>query len=364
MVGQGGYCYPNGAHKFAEQAREVNRPGIRRRSLSIVLMRAIQMTGAGGPEVLVLHKVEIRDPGRGEVRVRVRAAGVNRADLLQRRGFYPPPPGWPTDILGLEYSGVVDGVGEGVELWREGDRVMGLVGGGGYADYVVVPEREILPIAEGLTFEQAAAIPEAFITAHDALFTQLGLRVGEELLIHAVGSGVGTAALQLAAVTGANVIGTSRSAWKLERARELGLAAAIDTSKQDLVQAVERLTGGAGVDVVLDLIGGTAFQANLDCLAERGRLIVVGLTAGRSAEVDLGVMLRKRLRLIGTSLRARPPEEKIAAARSLNHYVGPLLASGRVRPIVDRVFPLEQAREAHRVMEANANFGKLVLTTV
>ena len=327
-------------------------------------MRVIQMTGAGGPEVLVLQRVEIRDPGRGEVRVRVRASGVNRADLLQRRGLYPPPPGWPADIPGLEYAGVVEEVGEGVELWREGDRVMGLVGGGGYAEYVVVPEREILPIAEGLTFEEAAAIPEAFITAHDALFTQLGLCVGEKLLIHAVGSGVGTAALQLAAATGADVIGTSRSAWKLERAGELGLAAAIDTTKEDLVQAVGRLTGGAGVDVVLDLIGGTAFQASLDCLVERGRLIVVGLTAGRVAEVDLGVILRKRLKVIGTSLRARTPEEKIAAARSFDDFVGPLLASGRVRPIVDRVFPLEQAQEAHRYMEANANFGKLVLTTI
>ncbi len=326
-------------------------------------MRAVVTTSPGGPEVLELRRRPIRDPARGEVRVRVQAAGINRADLLQRRGLYPSPPGWPDDILGLEYAGAVEAVGEAVELWKEGDRVMGLVGGGGYADYVVVPEREAIRIPDCLSFEEAAAVPEVFITAHDALVTQLQLGPGETVLIHAVGSGVGTAALQLAKLAGATVIGTSRSGWKLKRALELGLDVAIDSSQQHVLGEVRTATLGAGVEAVLDLVGAPLLEANLDCLAVRGRLIVVGLSGGRSAELDLGLVLRKRLRIIGTSLRTRPLEERIAAARKFEGGIGPLLASRRARPIVDRVYPLEEVAAAHRLMEANANFGKLVLRT-
>ncbi len=325
------------------------------------MMRAVVITTPGGPGVLKLGEAAIPQPGRGEIRVQVKAAGVNRADLLQRRGLYPPPPGWPADIPGLEYAGVVESLGDGVRSWKVGDRAMGLVGGGGYAEYVVVPEREAIRVPEAMSFEEAGAVPEVFITAHDALFTQLGLRLGERLLIHAVGSGVGTAALQLAKVAGATVFGTSRSAWKLERARELGLDVAIDSSQQDVAELLRRETDGAGVDAVLDLVGGPYLAGSLEGLAVKGRLIVVGLTAGRTTEVDLGIVLRKRLRILGTSLRMRPLEEKIAAARAFDRDVAGLLASKRVRPIIDKVFPLEAAAEAHRHLESNANFGKLVL---
>ncbi len=324
-------------------------------------MRAVVIGEPGAPDVLDVRSVAAPEPGRADLLVRVRAAGVNRADLLQRRGLYPAPAGWPGDIPGLEYAGQVLSVGRDVSDWKPGDRVMGLVGGGGYSERVVVSEREAIPIPKSLSFEEAAAIPEVFITAHDALFTQLGLATGERLLIHAVGSGVGTAALQLAKTAGATVLGTSRTAWKLERAKELGLDQAIDTSREDFPEVVATEAEGGGVDVVLALVGGPYLAGNLAVLLRRGRMIVVGLTAGRKAEIDLGVMLRKRLRVVGTSLRSRPLEEKIAAAQALRRQVLPLLADGRVRPIVDEVFDFEDAPEAHRRMEGNANFGKLVL---
>jgi putative PIG3 family NAD(P)H quinone oxidoreductase len=327
-------------------------------------MKAILIAAAGGPEVLQLGTAPIRAPGPGEIRVRVHAAGINRADLLQRRGLYPPPPGWPLDIPGLEYAGEVEDLGRGAEMWRLGDRVMGLVGGGGYAEYVVVPENEAMAIPERLSFAEAAAIPEVFITAHDALFTQLGLASGERVLILAVGSGVGTAALQLAKAAGATVLGTSRTASKLKRAQELGLDVAIDASEEDIAQAVKRATDGEGVNVVLDLVGGPYLTASLESLATKGRMIVVGLTAGRKAEIDLGTVLRKRLHIVGTSLRMRAPAEKVAAARAFERDVGDWLASGQVRPVIDRMYPFGTVVEAHRQMEADANFGKIVLTTV
>jgi NADPH2:quinone reductase len=324
-------------------------------------MRALAIREPGGPEVLEMRKVKVREPERGEIRVRVRAAGVNRADLLQRRGLYPPPPGWPPEVPGLEYAGEVERVGEGVELWEVGDRVMGLVGGGGYAELVVVQEREALAIPPLLSFEEAAAVPEVFITAHDALFTQMHLELGERLLVHAVGSGVGTAALQLAKAAGVTVIGTSRSGWKLERATDYGLDVLINTSEHDFPELVRQATAGQGVHVLLDLVGGPYLAGNIDSLAEKGRMIVVGLTAGRTAEIDLGLILRKRLRIVGTSLRLRPLEEKIEAVRAFERDVGSLLATGQVRPVLDRVFEFEEAVEAHRYMEADQNFGKLVI---
>ncbi len=324
-------------------------------------MRAVVITEPGGPEVLDMKQVTIREPEEGEVRVRVYAAGVNRADLLQRRGHYPPPPGWPADIPGLEYAGQVESLGEGAGLWQVGDRVMGLVGGGGYAEYVVVPEHEAVAVPEPLSWEEAAAIPEVFITAHDALFTQLGIARGERLLIHAVGSGVGTAGLQLAKAAGVTVIGTSRAAWKLERARELGLDMGIDASREDVIEAVRRETNGAGVDAILDLVGGSYLTGNIESLALKGRMIIVGLTAGRTAELDMGAVLRKRLHIIGTSLRMRTSEEKVSAARAFDRDVSGLIATGKIRPVVDRVFQMEDVAEAHAYMESDTNFGKLVL---
>ncbi len=324
--------------------------------------RAVRMVESGGPEVLRLGEIELSEPGPDEIRVRVRAAGLNRADLLQRRGLYPAPAGWPADVPGLEYAGEVEALGRRVEAWAEGDRVMGLVGGGAYAEHVVVHEREAVAVPSELSWEEAAAVPEAFVTAHDALFTRGALVAGETVLVHAVGSGVGTAALQLARAAGATVIGTSRTPRKLDRATELGLDVALTGGPEDFAVAILDATGGGGVDLILDLVGGGYLAGNLASLAARGRMVVVGLTGGSAARIDLGVVLRKRLSIVGTSLRTRPLEEKIAAVRSFARHALPLLADGRVRPVVDRVFAMEEAADAHRRMESNENFGKIVLT--
>ncbi len=324
-------------------------------------MRAIRITEPGGPEVLKMGEVPRPEPGPAEVLVRVRAAGVNRAEILQRRGLYPAPPGWPADVPGLEFAGRVEAVGERVTERGVGDRVMGLVGGGGYAEYVVVHEREAIPVPELLSWEEAAAVPEVFVTAHDALFTRGRLSLGEWVLIHAVGSGVGTAALQLARAAGAKTLGTSRTEWKLDRARELGLDLAIQAGAEDFVDAVLDATGGRGADLILDLVGGGYLPRNLASLATLGRIVVVGLTAGAFAEIDLGVVLRKRITMVGTSLRSRPLEEKVAAVQAFARHALPLFAEGRIRPVMDRSFPMEEAPEAHRRMEADRNFGKIVL---
>jgi NADPH2:quinone reductase len=324
-------------------------------------MKAIVISQPGGPEVLVQEERPVPEPGPGEVRVRVHASALNRADLLQRRGAYPAPPGAPADVPGLEYAGEVDAVGEGAGLWAVGNRVMGIVGGGGHAEYVVVHEREAIRVPQNLSWEEAAAVPEAFLTAYDALFRQLDLKMGERLLIHAVGSGVGTAAVQLARAAGATTIGTSRTPEKLARAAELGLEVGIDTEREDLAEAVNQATYGSGVHAVLDLVGGRLLEASLRVLALRGRVIVVGTTAGSKAEIDLGVLLRRRLQMIGTVLRSRPLEEKIALAREFSGSVLPLLSSGRIRPVVDTVFPFTDIRAAHERMEDNASFGKIVL---
>lgn len=324
-------------------------------------MRAVVITAPGGPEVLELRDVPAPEPGPGQVRVRVYASGLNRADLLQRRGRYPAPPGWPADIPGLEYAGVVDAVGPDARLWKPGDRVMGLVGGGGCAEAVVVHEREAIAVPDTLSLDEAAAIPEAFITAHDALFTRLGLALGETVLVHAVGSGVGTAALQLAKAAGARVVGTSRSAWKLERATSLGLDLGVDTTREDFADAALAFTNGAGVDAVLDLVGAAYLAGNLRALASRGRLVFVGTVAGSSAELDMRTVMGKRLHLVGTTLRARPLEEKIQATRALARHALPLIEQRRILPVLDRVLPAEEAREAHRLLEEGAVFGKVVL---
>ena len=324
-------------------------------------MKAVVITKAGGPDVLAVREVPEPRPAAGEVLVRVRAAGVNRADVLQRLGQYPPPPGAPADIPGLEYAGVVAALGTGARAWKVGDRVMGLVPAGGYAEAVAVNESVALRVPSQWSFADAAAVPEAYITAYDALFSQMRLRAGERVLIHAVGSGVGTAALQLARAFRARTFGTSRSAAKLERARALGLEVAIDTSREDFAEVVKRRTDGEGVDVVLDLVGGPVLAGSVQALARGGRMIVVGLTGGRSAPLDLGTLLSKRLTLVGTVLRARSLEEKIAVMAHFAADVLPLFEGGIVRPVVERAFPLAEAAAAHRLLESNAVFGKLVL---
>jgi NADPH:quinone reductase len=324
-------------------------------------MRAIVITRPGGPDVLELRDVQAPSPGPGEIRVRVAATAVNRADLLQRAGRYPPPAGVARDIPGLEYAGVVDAVGAGATRWRVGAEVMGLVGGGSYAEHVVTHEDEALPVPAGMSLERAAAIPEAFITAHDALFTQMRLRAGETVLIHAVGSGVGTAGLQLARAAGARVIGTQRSAWKLERALELGLDVAVDTSTSDFVEAALRDTAGRGVDGVMDLVGGDFLGGDLRALAVRGRIMLVGLVAGATHELDMRLLLGRRATITGTVLRARSLKEKIAAARAFRRDVLTLLESGDVAPVIDQVLPLADAARAHAIVADNRNYGKVVL---
>jgi putative PIG3 family NAD(P)H quinone oxidoreductase len=324
-------------------------------------MKSIVITRPGGPEVLSVEERPVPDPGPGEVRVRVHASALNRADLLQRRGSYPAPPGAPADVPGLEYAGEVDAVGEGAGLWAVGNRVMGIVGGGGHAEYVVVHEREAIRIPQNLSWEEAASIPEAFLTAYDALFRQLDLKMGERLLIHAVGSGVGTAALQLAHAAGAMTLGTSRTRDKLRRAEELGLEVGIDTSREDLAEAVNQATYGSGVHAVLDLVGGALLEASLRVLALRGRAIIVGTTGGARAEIDLGLLLRRRIHLFGTVLRTRPLEEKIALAREFSNVVLPLFSSGRIKAVVDSSFRFGEIRKAHERMESNSTFGKIIL---
>jgi NADPH:quinone reductase len=325
-------------------------------------MKAIVITKVGGPEVLELREVSTPEPSGQQIRVRVRACGLNRADLLQTRGHYPAPAGVPVDIPGLEYAGEVDALGPDVSAQVElGDRVFGIVAGGAQAEYLVTHERMAVPIPSVLDFVAAAAIPEVFMTAHDALITQGRLGPGETVLIQAVGSGVGTAATQVAHAMGCSVLGTSRTAAKLERARSLGLDVAIDTSEHDFVRVVRQQTSDAGVQVVLDLLGAEVLAGNLNALATQGRLVLVGLLGGREAPLDLGLLLSKRITVVATTMRARPLEEKIAATRLFARQVVPWLERGVVRPVVDAVLPWEEVREGHSRLASNQTFGKVIL---
>jgi putative PIG3 family NAD(P)H quinone oxidoreductase len=306
--------------------------------------------------VLALVERPLPEPARGEVRVRVRATAVNRADLLQRIGAYPAPADAPADIPGLEIAGEVDALGEGVERLSLGDRVFGLVGGGGYAEAIVSHERALAKIPEGMSFEAAAAVPEAFVTAHDAIVTQAGLRSGEVLLVHAVGSGVGTAAVQLGHALGATVVGTARGQDKLDRARELGLDVGV---VPDGARFADRVPAPA---VIVELVGGAYLAEDVRCAAPLAHIVLVGLLAGAKAELDLALVLRKRLRILGTVLRSRPLEEKIAAMRAFETQVVPLFARGALRAVVDCVMPLADAGRAHERMASNAGFGKIILT--
>jgi NADPH:quinone reductase len=305
-------------------------------------------------------------PTADRVRVRVHAAGLNRADILQRRGHYPAPPGYPTNIPGMEFAGEVESIGDAVRTWKVGDRVFGITGGGAQAEFVVVPESNLARIPPELDWVEAASMPEVFITAHDALFTRAGLHMGERVLIHAAASGVGTAAIQVAHAAGATVYGTSRTADKLQRLDELNLgldkSVAVGDTPANFVEAVKKWTNGAGVDVILDLVGGNYFAANLDALASRGRLICVGTMAGAKSEIDLGLLLRKRAIIIGTMLRGRSIEEKAEATRLFASSVLPLVSRGVIRPVIDRIYPFDEIRDAHERMESNASFGKIVLT--
>jgi putative PIG3 family NAD(P)H quinone oxidoreductase len=327
-------------------------------------MRAVVIVSHGGVEGLEVREVERpAEVSADRVLVRVRAAALNRADVLQRRGLYPAPQGTVQDIPGLEFAGEVEETGSEVRSIRVGQRVFGITAGGAQAEYLSVAESTLVEIPSNLDWVEAAAVPEAFITAHDALFTQAQLEMGEHLLVHAAGSGVGLAAIQLARACGAIVFGTSRTAEKLERARSFGLDQIIAVGNDPMIfaEAVREWTNNQGVNVILDLVGGSYLAANLEALALRGRLMLVGTTGGANAALDFGRVIRKRLRITGTVLRARSLEEKARATRRFASHVVPLLARERVRPVIDKVYGMDEVRAAHQRMESNESFGKIVL---
>jgi NADPH:quinone reductase len=328
-------------------------------------MKAVVITRFGGPEVLEIAEVPSPQPGPDEVLVRVRGTALNRADLLQRLGRYAAPPDAPQNIPGLEFAGEVAALGTNVRRRHEGDRVMGIVGGGAHAEFVTAHEDAVTAVPPNLEWAVAGAIPEVFITAHDAL-QQAQFKAGENVLVHAVGSGVGLAATQLVRALGGHAFGTSRTPDKIERAKPFGLESGYLVSEPSSLTGLsafaQSVTRGRGFDVILDLNGGPYFTASLEAMAVKGRLILIGGVAGGKAEVDLYQILRKRLQVVGTVMRARSLEEKIATTSAFTREVLPLLAQGTVQPVIDSVFPLEQIQEAHRRLESNETFGKVVLT--
>ncbi len=325
-------------------------------------MKAISVTEPGGPGVLRLLEKKDPVPAAGEVRVAVHYAGVNRADLLQRRGLYPAPPDAPADIPGLEFAGAIDQVGPGVRDWSEGDRVMGLLGGGGYAEKVVVPSGQLLPIPDWMTWREAGAVPEVFLTASDALFGRGALGKGEAVLVHTAGGGVGTAALQLSRAAGANTIIGTASQPKLDLIEQMGLPIdlAIPREEGSFHEKVLEYTDGQGVDVIMDTVGAAYWDSNIRSLATKGRLVIVGVLGGAKVQADLRALMTRRATVVGTVLRSRPKAEKAEVTREFADRWLPLFGKG-LRHVIDRSFPLGEAGAAHAYMETNASFGKVLL---
>jgi putative PIG3 family NAD(P)H quinone oxidoreductase len=324
-------------------------------------MTAIEITQPGEPDVLKPGTRPMPKPGQGEVLIEVAAAGVNRPDVMQRKGLYPPPPG-ASDIPGLELAGTVVAVGPGANRFKVGSKVTALVAGGGYAQYCVAPEPQCLPAPHGFSMEEAAALPETFFTVWHNLFERGALARGENVLIHGGSSGIGTCAIQLAREFGANqIFATAGSAEKCQVCARLGATRAINYKSEDFAAVVKSAMGNRGVDVVLDMVAGDYTQRNLDLLAMDGRLVIIAFLHGAKAEIDLGGVLRKRLTITGSGLRPRPVAEKGAIADGLRSHVWPLLDAGKVRPVIDRVYPLAEAAAAHRRMESSAHIGKIVL---
>jgi putative PIG3 family NAD(P)H quinone oxidoreductase len=323
-------------------------------------MHAVVITEPGEPEVL--HWLEVPDPVArpGEVVIDVAACGVNRADLMQRRGFYPPPPGAPP-YPGLECSGRIRSVGDGVTSWRPGDEVCALLSGGAYAEQVAVPEGQLLPVPANVAVTAAAAFPEAVCTVYSNVFQLAGLRAGEMLLVHGGASGIGTIAIQLGSAFGARVGCTAGSPEKLARCRELGADITVNYREEDFVAAVLDATGGAGADVILDIMGASYLARNLAALATGGRLVIIGRQGGSRAEIDLGVLQGKRASVHATTLRARPPQQKAAVVAAVRDQVWPLIGAGQVAAVIDRELPMSQAAQAHRAMAASDHFGKILL---
>ncbi len=323
-------------------------------------MRAIVITEPGPPDVLRWAEVPDPEPGRGEVVLDIAAAGVNRADLHQRQGNYPAPPGapaWP----GLECSGTVSSVGSGVASWTVGDQACALLAGGGYATKVAASAAHLLPVPAGVDLVTAAGLPEAMCTVWSNVFMIAGIQPGETLLVHGGGSGIGTAAIQLGRAVGATVAVTAGSEAKLARCEELGASVLVNYREEDFVAVVRDATGGRGADVVLDVIGAKYLARNIDVLAPGGRLVVIGLQGGRRAELDLSALMAKRAALVAATLRSRSDEETATIVAAVREHVWPLIESGDVKPVIDRVLPMSEAAEAHRVLEAGEHVGKVLL---
>src|SRR3954454_8260086 len=326
-------------------------------------MRAVIAPDPGGPEALVVAELPDPVPGRGEVVIAVTATAVNRADTLQRQGFYPPPPG-ASEVLGLECSGTIAAVGPEVSAWSIGDPVCALLSGGGYAERVLVPAGQLMPVPQGVDLVTAGALPEVACTVWSNVFMIAGLQKGETLLVHGGGGGIGTFAIQLAHALGARVLTTAGSAEKLDVCRSLGADVAINYRDEDFVAAVADATEGHGADVILDNMGAKYLPRNVETLATEGRLVVIGMQGGAKGELDLGALMRKRGAVIATTLRSRPVGEKSAICAAVVDHVWPLVASGAVRPIVHERFPLDQVAAAHTAMEDGASIGKVLLTVL
>ena len=324
-------------------------------------MRAVTASAPGGPEVLTVVELPDPTPGPGEVVLDVAAAGLNRADLLQRMGFYPPPPG-ASDVLGMECSGTVSAVGPGVTGWTVGDRACALLAAGGYASRVAVPAGQLMPVPDGVDLVTAAALPETACTVWSNVFMIAGLQPGETILVHGGAGGIGTMAIQLASQLDSRVLTTAGTPEKLALCTSLGADVAISYREQDFVEVVRDATDGHGADVILDNMGAKYLGRNLEALAVEGRLVIIGMQGGSKAELDISTLLRKRGAVIATSLRARPPQEKAAICAAVAEHVWPLVAQGRVQPIVERTLPLEEVRTAHELMESGEHTGKILLT--
>lgn len=324
-------------------------------------MTAIAIREPGGPEMLVPETIPVPVPGRGEILVRVRTAGINRPDVIQRLGFYAPPPGAPS-TPGLEIAGEVVATGPGVTRWSLGDRVCALVGGGGYAQYCLAHETHALPVPKGISDIEAGGIPETFFTVWTNVFERGRLQAGESLLIHGGSSGIGTTAIQLARAWGARVFATAGNSEKCAACEQLGAEKAINYRDQDFVKEVKALTGGRGVDVILDMVGGDYMARNITAAAQDGRIVSIAFLNGSKAEVDFMPMMLKRLTLTGSTLRARSIEEKARLADALRQQVWPLIEAGKVKPLIEKTFPLAEASKAHALMEASSHIGKIILT--
>jgi len=324
-------------------------------------MRFINISEHGGPEVMEIKEGEAPDPGKGEVLIRVHAAGVNRPDVMQRQGLYAPPPG-ASPILGLEVSGEVVATGNDVSAWSVSDRVCALTNGGGYAEYVAVPAGQCLPVPEGLPVEEAAALPETFFTVWTNVFDRAGLKPGESFLVHGGSSGIGTAAIQLAKSLGSKVFTTAGSAEKCAACQSLGADVAINYTEQDYVEVLKEATDGQGVDVILDMVGGDYVARNLELAAVDGRIVSISFLKGSRVEIDMMQILRKRLTVTGSTLRPRTAEAKAGIAEKLRTQIWPLIESGKIKPLIATRFPLADAVESHKLIESSKHIGKIILT--